>query len=186
VNHIAGERGANFLMSGDKIEISASEYYRKSSLIPLLSWRVSTAVAFGDHRLDFDLPGRRVVRTNDDGSEVVAVIHDGFKGRKLRHLFGTFESDTFVVTKRRQDWLSTLTGNVVFEITLKESGESFSVLAMRFNFYDAFKVGDIMELRLIRGFKYKVEGTCAEGYQDLAEMIASLLLYHSEDDGPSG
>lgn len=108
------------------------------------------------------------------------------KGGSCVEFFGKVESDAFIVTKRKKDWLSKITGAVVLEITLKESGASFSNEAMRNDFYEAFRVADILERKLIRRIRYQggihgIEGKCAEEYQDLADIIASLLLHYNED-----
>ncbi len=113
-----------------------------------------------------------------------------YKGGKLPEFFGTVESDAFTVTKRKKDWLSGLTGNVIFEITLKKCGTSLTNMAMRYDFYNSFRVKDILDLRLTRddrthNFKFKIEGTCAADHQDLGEVIACLLLHHNEEQGAS-
>lgn len=172
------------------MKIAAKEYYRKGELLPFVSWKIDSVTAFGDHQVEFDLPGRRVVRSTDGDSEVIAQIHDGYKGAKLPEFFGTVESGAFIVTKRKKDWLSGLTGNVIFEITLKDCGVTFTNIAMRFDLYSSFRVKDILDLRLARddrahNFSLKIEGTCAADHQDLGEVIACLLLHHNEEQGAS-
>jgi hypothetical protein len=172
------------------MKIAAKKYYRKGELLPFVSWKIDSVTTFGDHQVEFDLPSRQVVRSTGGDSEVIAQIHDGYKGGKLPEFFGTVESDAFTVTKRKKDWLSGLTGNVIFEITLKNCGTSLTNMAMRYDFYNSFRVKDILDLRLTRddrthNFKFKIEGTCAADHQDLGEVIACLLLHHNEEQGAS-
>ena len=172
------------------MKIAAKEYYRKSELLPFVSWKIDSVTTFGDHQVEFDLPGCRVVRSTCVDSKVIAQIHDGYKGTKLSEFFGTVESDAFTVTKRKKDWLSGLTGNVIFEITLKNCGASFTNMMMRYDFYNDFRVKDILDLRLTRddrahNFRFKIAGTCAADHQDLGEVIACLLLHYNEEQGAS-
>ena len=172
------------------MKIAAREYYRKGDLLPFVSWKIDSVTAFGDHQVEFDLPGRQVVRSNECDSEVFAQIHDGYKGGKLPEFFGTVESKDFIVTKRKKDWLSGLTGNVVFEITLKDCGISLTKMAMRYDFSSSFRVKDIFDLKLARddrahNYRFKIEGTCAAEHQDWGEVMACLLLHHNEEQGPS-
>ena len=172
------------------MNIEAKECYRKGELFPFVSWKIDSMTTFGDHRVKFDLLGRRVVRSTAGYSEVIAQIHDGFKGAKLPEFFGTVESDAFIVTKRKKDWLSGLTGNVIFEITLKVGGTSLTNMAMRYDLYSSFRVKDILDLKLTREdrdhhYRFKIEGTCAEEHRDLGEVVACLLLHHNEEQGPS-
>ena len=168
------------------MKISAKEYYRKGELLPFVSWKIDSVTNFGDHQVEFDFPGRRVVRSTEGDSEVIAQIHDGYKGAKLPQFFGTVESEAFTVTKRRKDWLSGLTGNIIFEVTLKDCGVTLTNMAMRYDFYNIFKVKDILDLKLTRGdrahnFRSRIEGTCSVDHQDLGEVIACLLLHHNEE-----
>jgi hypothetical protein len=172
------------------MKIVAEEYYRKGKLLPFVSWKVDSVTTFGDHQVEFDLPGRRVIRSTGVDSEVIAQIHDGYKGTKLTGFFGTVESDAFTVTKRKKDWLSGLTGNVIFEINLKNCGASLTNMAMRYDFYNSFRVKNILDLMLTRddrshNCRFKIEGTCAADHQDLGEVIACLLLHHNEEQGAS-
>ncbi|MGL4400729.1 MAG: hypothetical protein ACRCXD_12730 [Luteolibacter sp.] len=172
------------------MKIAATEYYRKGELLPFVSWKIDSVTTFDDHQVEFDLTSRQVVRTSSIDSEVIAQINDGYKGSKLPAFFGTVESDSFTVTKRKMDWLSGLTGNVIFEITLKNCGTSITNMVMRYDFSNSFRVKDILELELTRNdrahnFRFKVEGTCAADHQDLGEVIACLLLHHNEEQGTS-
>lgn len=173
-----------------EMKITANETYQKGKLIPFVSWKIDSATTFGDHQVDFDFPGRRVVRSTEGSSVVIAQIHDGHKGTKLPDFFGSVESDDFIVTKRKKDWLSGLTGNVVFEVTLKDCGLSVANMAMRFDYHSTFRVGDVLDLKLTRddranNYRNTVEGTCAKEHQELAEVLACLLLHHNEEQGPS-
>jgi hypothetical protein len=172
------------------MKIVAREYYRKGSLLPFVSWRADSVTTFGDHQVEFDFPGGRVVRLMDGDSDVIALIHQGWKGARLSEFFGTVESDDFVVTKRKQDWSSSLSGNVMFEVTLKACGLSVTNMVMRFDLYNSFTVADVLQLKLFQDdrdqqSRLKIEGTCAEEHYDLAEVLACLLLHHSEEQGPS-
>ena len=172
------------------MKITAKEYYRKGVVLPFVSWKIDSTTTFGDHQVEFDLLGGRVVRSTDGDSEVIAQIHDGYKGAKLPEFFGTVESDAFTVTKRKKDGLSGLTGNVVFEITLKNCRTSLTNMAMRYDLDNSFRVKDILDLRLTRddrahNFRFKVEGTCSADHQDFGEVIACLLLHHNEEQGAS-
>ena len=172
------------------MKIAAKEYYRKGKLLPFVSWKIDSATTFGDHQVEFDFPGRQVVRSTRGDSEVIAQIHDGYKGVKLPEFFGTVESEAFTVTKRKKDWLSGLTGTVIVEITLNDSGVTLTNMVMRYDFYNSFRVKDILDLRLTRddqanNFRFKIEGTCAADHKDLGEVIACLLLHHNEEQGAS-
>lgn len=172
------------------MKIAAKEYYRKGKLLPFVSWKIDSVTTFGDYRVEFDFLGHRVVRLAEGDSEVIAQIHGGYKGAKLPDFFGTVESEAFIVTKRKKDWLSGVTGNVIFEITLKDCGISLTNIAMRYDFYSSFRVTNIVDLKLTRddrahNYRFKIEGTCAAEYQDLGEVIACLLLHHNEEQGPS-
>ena len=171
------------------MKISATEYYRKGHLLPFVSWKINSVSMFGDHQVEFDLSSRVVVRNTGLGSEVIAQINDEYNGGQLPAFFGTVESEAFTVTKRKKDWLSGLTGNVVFEITLKNRGKPIKNMVMRYEIYN-FRVKDILDLRLIgddraNNFRFKIEGTCAADHQDLGEVIACLLLHHNEELGVS-
>lgn len=82
------------------MKIAAKDYYRKGELLPFVSWKSDLVTTFGDHQVESDLPGRRVVRTTGVDSVVIAQIRDGYKGARLPEFFGTVESDAFTVTKR--------------------------------------------------------------------------------------
>jgi hypothetical protein len=163
------------------MKITAKEYFQPGRLMPFVSWKVESATAFGHHLLEFDLSRLQVIRSNEDGSEIIAQIHPGYKGDKLSRFYGTVESETFIVTKRKKDWLSALTGQVVFDVTMKDSGLASSITAMLYDTYNGFHVPGLLDLKLIDDrSRYRVEGTCAPEYQDLTEVIASLLLHHHE------
>ncbi len=141
---------------------------------------------FGDHQLLFDLHGGRVIRLMDSDSEVVASIHTGWKGTRLPEFFGTVESEAFVVTKRQHDEFSWLSGNVIVDVTVKKCAISVTSMVMRYDLSNSFRVANMLQLKLIQeGSRLKIEGSCAEGQRDLAEVLACLLLHHSEERGPS-
>jgi len=173
-------------MTLQKMKIAAKEYFRKGDLLPFVSWKIDSVTTFGDHQVEFDLVGHQVIRSAGGGSEIIAQIHSGSKGSKLTEFFGTVESEDFIVTKRKKDWFSGLTGNVVFEINLKDGGVLLTNMAMRYDFYNSFRVGDILDLKLTRDdrarvCRLKIEGTCAAEHQALGEVIACLLLHHNEE-----
>ncbi|MES2474781.1 MAG: hypothetical protein V4640_03300 [Verrucomicrobiota bacterium] len=168
------------------MKITAKEYYRKGEMFPFVSWKIDSVTAFGDHRVEFDLLGHRVVRSSEGASEVIATIHAGYRGGKLSDFFGTVESEVFIVTKCQRDWLSGLVGNVIFEITLKDGESSLTRMVMRYDFSSTFRLEGILDLRLTRGdraqnYRCNIEGTCLAKYQDLGEVMASLLLHHNEE-----
>lgn len=168
------------------MKIAATEFYRKGNLLPFISWKVDSATAFGDHQVEFDLRDGRVIRATADDSKDIAVIQRGFKGDVLRDFYGTVESDTFTVTKRRKDWLSGLTGNSLFEIRMKDTGQTVTNMATRYDYYTTFSVGDMLDLQLSKdnrqnNFRHQIVGTCDNRYQDLAEILACLLLHQSEE-----
>lgn len=172
------------------MNITAREHYCKGRLLPFISWKIDSETTFGDHEVAFDLPGRQVVRSKGRSSEVIAQIHEGHKGIKLSEFFGTVESKDFVVTKRKTDWLSSMSGNVMIDITQKDSRSTHSHLVMRGDCFNSFKVEDIIDLKLAQDdqahhYRFKIEGTCAAKHQALAEVLACLLLHHSEEPGPS-
>lgn len=168
------------------MKIEAREYCRKGSWLPFVSWSVDSVTTFGDHQLEFDLLGGRVVRLTDSDSEVVALIQAGWKGGRLPEFFGTVESDAFIVTKRKHDSLSGLTGNVIFDVTLKNCALSVSSMVMRYDLFNSFRVADVLQLKLSQDdASLMIEGSCAEEHRDLAEVLACLLLHHSEKQGPS-
>lgn len=172
------------------MKIAAKEYYRKGKLIPFVSWKIDSVTTFGDHQVAFDLPSRQVIRLNESGSEIIAQIHRGYRGTKLPQFFGTVESDAFIVTKRKKDWLFGLTGNVIFEITLKDLGVSFTNMVMRYDLFNSCRMKDIGDLKLTQNdqahnFGFQVEGTCSADHQNLGEVIACLLLHHNEEQGSS-
>jgi hypothetical protein len=173
-----------------KMKISATEFYRKGKLLPFISWKVDSGTTFGDHQVEFDFSDGRVIRATADDSKDIAFIHRGFKGEVLRDFYGTVESDTFTVTKRNKDWLSGLTGNSLFEIRMKDTGQTVTNMATRYDFHTIFSVGDMLELKLSKddrknNFRHKIEGRCDNRYQDLAEILACLLLHHSEEQTSS-
>lgn len=165
--------------------ITATEYFRKGKLIPFVSWKIDSTTDFGGHQVEFDFSRRQVIRSTEDKSEIIAQIHEGSKGDSLSRFIGTVESDAFIVTKRRKNWLAGLSGDGIFEITLKELGISVTNIAMRHDFHNSFKVEDTLNLTLTRnGRNYnrrtQIEGTCDEDHRDLGEVIACLLLHHHE------
>ncbi|WP_038164589.1 hypothetical protein [Verrucomicrobium sp. BvORR106] len=172
------------------MNITAREHYRKGRLLPFVSWKIDSVTTFGDYEVAFDLPRLQVVRSKGSSSEVIAQIREGHQGRKLSEFFGTVESNSFLVTKRKTDWLSGMSGNVTIDITQKDSGSTHSHLVMRGDFFNSFKVEHILDLKLAQDdrahhCRFKVAGTCAAEHQDLAEVLACLLLHHSEESGPS-
>ena len=88
---------------GKEMKIVATEFYRKGNLLPFISWKVDSATAFGDHHVKFDLRNRRVIRASDGHSKNIATIEPGHKGSILRNFYGTVDSDTFKVTKKKKD-----------------------------------------------------------------------------------
>lgn len=172
------------------MKLTAREHYRKGRLLPFISWKIDSATTFGDYEVTFDLPRHQVVRSKGSSTEVIAHIRDGYKGPTLSEFFGTVESKSFIVTKRKTDWLSDLSGNVMIDITRKDCGSTHSHLVMRRDFFNGFKEEDIIDLKLTQDdqahhYRFKIEGTCAAEHQDLAEVLACILLHHSEEQGPS-
>ncbi|WP_050025016.1 hypothetical protein [Verrucomicrobium sp. BvORR034] len=172
------------------MKLTAREHYRKGRLFPFISWKVDSVTTFGDYEVAFDLPRHQIVRSKADSSEVIAHIHEGYQGRNLSEFFGTVESKGFIVTKRKTDWLSDMSGNVTVDITQKDGGPSHSHLVMRGDFFNSFNVENIIDLKLgqdnqAHHYRFKIEGTCAAEHQDLAEVLACILLHHSEEQGPS-
>lgn len=168
-----------------RMKIVASEYHRKSSFFQPVSRVDDSVTTFGDHQMTFDLEAGRVVRLKDSDSEVVAQIQPGWKGARLAEFLGTVESDSFIVTKRNHDRFSWLSGNVIFEVTLKHCAISVASMVMRGDLFNSFRVGDVLKLKLSHdGVKLMVEGTCADDHRDLAEVLACLLLYHNEPARP--
>lgn len=172
------------------MNLTAREHYRKGRLLPFISWKIESATTFGDYEVAFDLPGHQVVRSKGGRSEVIAQIQEGHKGRTLSEFFSTVESNSFLVTKRKTDWLSSMSGNVTIDITQKDGGSTHSHMVMRGDIYTRFKVEHVLDLKLAQDdrahhFRCKIEGTCAAEHQDLAEVLACLLLHHSEGLEPS-
>lgn len=166
------------------MEIAATEYYRKGAVLRFVSWKVDSVTAFGDHRVEFDLPRQRVIRQAASHSETIAQVHAGYEGAGLQEFFGTLESGTCIITKRKTGWLAGIGGNVIFEIALKDCGTPLTVPVMRYDLRNSFKIRDILHLRLVHGdlssgCSLRVEGTCAAEHQDLGEIMACLLLHHS-------
>ncbi|MFT3990287.1 MAG: hypothetical protein QM680_02645 [Luteolibacter sp.] len=172
------------------MKIFAQESYRKSKLVPFVSWKIDSVTTFGDHEIEFHFPERQVIRSDEGHSVVIAEILNGYKGNRLSEFFGMIESEIFVVTKRKMDWLSGLTGNVIFDVTLKDSKMTSSNMVMKYDFYSAFTVSDVIELKLSRGgrnqnYRPRVEGSCMAEYQLLGEVMACLLLHYNEPLDPS-
>lgn len=166
------------------LEIAATEYYRKGAVIRFVSWKVDSVTAFGDHRVEFDLPRQHVIRQTEGRSEMIARIRSGYEGTGLQEFFGTVESGACIITKRKTGWPAGIGGNVIFEVTLKDCGTSLTIPVMRYDLHNSFKIRDILNLRLVHedlssGCSLRVEGTCAAAHQDLGEIIACLLLHHS-------
>lgn len=172
------------------MKLTAREHYRKGRLFPFISWKADSVTTFGDYEVAFDLLSHQVVRSKGGSSEVFAQIHEGYQGRKLSEFFGTVESQRFIVIKRKADWLSDLSGNVMIDITRKDCGSSHTHMVMRRDFFNSFNVEDIIDLKLTQDdqahhYRFKIEGTCAAEHQDLAEVLACILLHHCEEQGPS-
>jgi hypothetical protein len=74
------------------MKIAAKKYYRKGELLPFVSWKIDSVTTFGDHQVEFDLPSRQVVRSTGGDSEVIAHIHDGYKGALQQNLWVNFGS----------------------------------------------------------------------------------------------
>lgn len=170
------------------IEIVAKEYFKKCKWLTFISCKLDSVTTFGDRRVKFDFLNRRVVRYGVDSANVLAQIHARHKGSKLSGFYGTVESETYIVTKRKKNWLSEIAGNAVIEITLKDTGKSFTIVFQRYDFDSIHRVENFLQLQLRRedlayDRSLRVGGTCTPEYQDLCEVLACLLLHHNEDSG---
>ncbi len=168
------------------MEIIAREYFHKCKWLSFISCKLDSVTAFGDHRVKFDFHNHRVVRSGASGTKIIAQIHRGYKGAKLSEFFGTIESETFIVTKRKKNWFSVIAGSAEIEITLKDTSESVVIHSQRYDFDTIHKVGNIFELQLMRSNQtydrsLRIEGSCADEYQDLGEVLVCILLHHNED-----
>ncbi len=166
------------------MNIVAKEYFYNCKILPFFSSKHNWATAFGDYQVEFHLVDKQVIRETKGGRVAIAQIHPDCKGSKLRNFLGTVESESFIVTKRKKDWLSEFTGNVIFEITLKDSGITHTNMLTRYDLFNSFKVKGVFELKLTNtdqvGSPYQIEGTHEKDFQDLTEVIACLVLHYNE------
>lgn len=156
------------------MNLVAKQAYKKSRLIPLLSWGEKNSTSFGDYNLEFDFKHLKVYRSNSTSKDEIASICTPFKGGDLANFFGTIESDDFEITKNRQHMLS---GNRVYEVITRGDQKRYSGLSLPLDMFNPFKIGSMVSLMLLSDGQshIKVEGTYKEGYRNLAEIIASLL-----------
>jgi len=171
------------------MNIVAERHFKSWSLIPAIKYAVRNTFCFGTHQIEINTRTQKVYRIiGEDKTELAK-----FSKAKVSHnsdmFWGSLEADRFSLTFKKKDFWSPMTGVILIDLELKPSGTSYQNLYICYDFANHLSFDELFSIKLSQKqdnhLRYCIEGEYSEGWQDLAEVAAAMILFINPENSDS-